>query len=50
MSRVRVPQLRAARHRFEHGWPGRFERWFSDVVGGAPSIPAQLEAKGDNEP
>lgn len=36
--------------RFEHGWAGRFERWFSDVVGGAPSLPAQLEAKGDHEP
>ena len=24
--------------RFTEGWPGRFERWFSDFVGGAPSL------------
>jgi hypothetical protein len=25
--------------RFTQGWAGRFERWFSDLVGGAPSLP-----------
>jgi hypothetical protein len=43
-------KLERSTRRFEYGWPGRFERWFSDVVGGAPSIPAQLEAKGDHKP
>ena len=27
-------------NRFVHGWLGRFERWFSDLVGGAPQVPA----------
>jgi len=26
--------------RFEYGRLGRFERWFSDIVGGAPQLPA----------
>jgi lysyl-tRNA synthetase class 2 len=26
--------------RFTEGWPGRFERWFSDLVGGAPHLPS----------
>ncbi len=30
--------------RFSQGWPGRFERWFSDLVGGAPSLPSALDA------
>jgi lysyl-tRNA synthetase, class II len=31
--------------RFDQGWEGRFERWFSDVVGGAPSLPVELEGE-----
>jgi hypothetical protein len=31
--------------RFEHGWPGRFERWFSDLVGGAPQLPPPVETE-----
>jgi hypothetical protein len=30
-------KLYCATWRFTQGWPGRFEHWFSDLVGGAPS-------------
>jgi hypothetical protein len=29
--------------RFDHGWPGRFERWFSDLIGGSPSVPSPVD-------
>jgi lysyl-tRNA synthetase class 2 len=46
----RERKLERSTERFDQGWPGRFERWFSDIVGGAPSLPAQLEAQGEHEP
>ena len=36
--------------RFDYGRLGRFERWFSDVVGGAPTVAALNEPKGEREP
>jgi hypothetical protein len=48
--RKRRRKLERSIRRFDQGWPGRFERWFSDIVGGAPTLPSQLEAKGDHEP
>jgi hypothetical protein len=46
-ARAKTPAARARREfktycsawRFTQGWPGRFERWFSDLIGGAPSLP-----------
>lgn len=42
-------KLERAIARFEYGRLGRFERWFSDVVGGAPTLTAPLDAKGESE-
>ena len=36
--RRRERKLQRSRRRFEEGWCGRFERWFSDLVGGAPHL------------
>jgi hypothetical protein len=35
--------------RFSVGWSGRFERWFSDLVGGAPSLPSPTTQDGGHE-
>lgn len=35
-------------HRFTQGRSGRFERWFSDLVGGAPHLPSPITGKGAN--
>jgi hypothetical protein len=40
----RAKKLERAIARFEHGRLGRFERWFSDVVGGAPTLTPPLDA------
>lgn len=29
--------------RFTQGWPGRFELWIKDLLGGAPSVPEVAE-------
>jgi hypothetical protein len=36
--------------RFTVGWSGRFERWFSDVVGGAPTAQAAAANDGHERP
>jgi hypothetical protein len=46
----RQRKLERSIRRFEYGRFGRFERWFSDLVGGAPSLAAPLGAKGEREP
>jgi hypothetical protein len=35
--------------RFSEGWSGRFERWFSDAIGGAPSLPSPTANDGGQE-
>ncbi len=44
----RAAKLGRSVHRYTHGRHGRFERWFSDIVGGAPSTPASAQAGGDD--
>ena len=34
----RERRLARSERRYTLGWSGRFERWFSDLVGGAPTI------------
>ena len=46
----RERKLKRSRLRFEGGRAGRFERWFSDVVGGAPTVAALNAPKGELEP
>lgn len=42
---LRERKRRRSVARFESGWFGRFERRFSDLVGGAPSVPSPLETE-----
>ncbi len=52
-ARAKTPSARARREfktysstwRFTQGWPGRFERWFSDLVGGAPNLQEAADAE-----
>jgi lysyl-tRNA synthetase class 2 len=38
--RRREQKLERSRRRFEQGWQGRLENWFTDLIGGKPSVPA----------
>lgn len=42
-------KLERAIARFEYGRFGRFERWFSDLVGGAPTVAEQVDVKDERE-
>lgn len=46
----RERKLQRSINRFQCGRLGRFERWFSDLVGGAPTLPPAIEAKGEPKP
>lgn len=43
--KARERKLRRSIERFGSGWFGRFERRFSDLVGGTPSLPSPLESE-----
>ena len=43
-------KLERATARFEYGRLGRFERWFSDLVGGAPTPASPIDAKVEPGP
>jgi hypothetical protein len=45
----RKNKLERATARFEYGGLGRFERWFSDVVGGAPTVSTPIDANVEPE-
>ncbi len=47
---TRERKLQRSIERFERGRLGRFERWFSDLIAGAPTLPTSLEARGEREP
>lgn len=40
-------KLYCATWRFTQGWPGRFETWFSDLVGGAPHLAGEPRDGGE---
>jgi lysyl-tRNA synthetase class 2 len=42
----RERKLARSERRYTVGWSGRFERWFSDLVGGAPTLPSPDAEKG----
>jgi lysyl-tRNA synthetase class 2 len=49
--KIRERKHRRSVARFESGWFGRFERRFSDLVGGAPSLPSSpLETETERKP
>jgi hypothetical protein len=45
----RERKLARSTRRFTVGWSGRFERWFSDLVGGAPSLPSPAAHEPESE-
>lgn len=47
LRRRRERKLARSTRRFTVGWSGRFERWFSDLVGGAPSLPPPAAHDGE---
>jgi len=42
----RAHKLERSTYRFTEGRSGRFERWFSDVIGGAPDQPEEVSPTG----